>query len=60
MVAAISAIASGVRERLRAAAAGMINKAAIKRTPTTLIATATVMASASVRISCSCLGFILS
>ena len=42
IIPAIITIASGVRARLRAAAAGMTNMAAISRTPTTLIATATV------------------
>ena len=46
---AARAIVSGVRVRGRAAAAGMISIAAINSAPTTLIATATVIARARVR-----------
>jgi hypothetical protein len=55
--AATKAILSGVRLR-GLAAAGMINIGAIINTPTTLIATATVMANAIVRTSCSRFGLI--
>ena len=48
--AAQRAIASGERAKLRAAAAGVINIAAIKSAPTILSAKATVSAKAKVRI----------
>ena len=51
------AIVSGVRAKGRAVAAGMISMAAMSRAPTTLIATATMIASANVRINCSRFGF---
>ena len=51
--AASTAMRSGVTEKGRAAAAGMIRSAAINKTPTTLIATATTSASAMVRTICS-------
>jgi len=54
--AAITAIISGVLLNVRAVAAGTINMAAISRTPTTLMATATTIAKEIVNISCSCLG----
>ena len=52
MIAATAAMVSGVREKGRAAAAGMINMAVINNAPTTLIATAPRTASASVSTSC--------
>ena len=51
-IAAMTAIIFGVRLNGRATAAGMINMPAISSTPTTLIATATTMASDRVRTSC--------
>ena len=55
---AAMAIPSGVRDKGRAAAAGMINIAAMSNTPTTLMATATVMAREIVNASCSRFGLI--
>jgi len=56
IIAAVIAIASGVLQKGRAVAAGMISIAAIRSTPTTLIAMATTIANAMVSISCSRLG----
>jgi hypothetical protein len=50
-------IASGVFAKLRAAAAGIINIAAINKIPTTLIEMAIVIANDKVKISCSRFGF---
>lgn len=55
-MAAKIAIDSGVLQKGRAVAAGIISIAAIRSTPTTLIATATTIAKAMVSISCSRLG----
>ena len=49
---------SGVRASCRAAAAGIINIAAIKSIPTTFIETATVIPNDNVRISCSRFGLV--
>lgn len=57
IIAAIIAIDSGVRAKILALAAGIINIAIINKTPTTFIATATVMAKESVNIILSRLGF---
>ena len=57
ITAAIIAIASGVRAKILAVAAGIINIAIINKTPTTFIATATVMANESVKIILSRFGF---
>ena len=53
MMAAAMAIASGVLANGRAAAAGMISNADINNASTTLIATATTIAKAIVKINCS-------
>ena len=53
---AANTIISGSRARFRAAAAGIINIAVIRSTPTTLIDTATVIPSAMVKNSCSRFG----
>ena len=50
------AMVSGVRARVRAAAAGMISIATISKTPTTLIATATISPNRSVKRSFSRFG----
>ena len=56
MIEAITAIASGVLARVRAAAAGMISIATMSKTPTTLTATATVSPNDSVMRSFSLFG----
>ena len=56
MSVAIKAMDSGVLQNARAVAAGMISMAEINKTPTTLIATATTTAKASVKINCSRFG----
>ena len=56
--AAIKTITSGVLAKLRAAAGGIRSIAAISSTPTTFIATDTVIAKEIVKKSCSFLGFI--
>jgi hypothetical protein len=55
---AVKAIISGVFTSPRAAAAGMINIAPINNAPTTFMAIATVIASASIKNVCSDLAFI--
>ena len=54
--AAANTIISGSRAKFRAAAAGIINMAVIRSTPTTLIDTATVIPSPIVKNSCSRFG----
>ena len=53
---AANTINSGSRARFLAAAAGIINMAVIRSTPTTLMDTATVMPNAIVKNSCSRFG----
>ena len=54
----MNAIFSGVLLKGRAVAASMISMAVISKMPVILMATATITASASVKISCSRMGLI--
>ncbi|MCY4100146.1 MAG: hypothetical protein OXF46_04420, partial [Rhodobacteraceae bacterium] len=54
----MNTIATGLRTNGRAAAGGIINMAVTNNIPTTLIATAIIMANPRFNIQCSLLGFI--